>query len=220
MPGSRSAPIAHTSCGWLAGRAFEVPGRGRGLGRHVSTLDGDGKSRADPGRRRHDRWRRARRRPVDDADEDARRRGDDGPDCRSCLGRLRGRALRGAEDRGRRRARPDRAALADPGDRRHPLQRVARAPRDRRRRRRGADQPRQHRRPRQGRARRQGGQEGGRRDADRRQLRLAAGPSAGARPAGSGRGARRRRRSRRSRSSSGSTSATSRSPSRRRTCRR
>ena len=87
--------------------------------------------------------------------------------------------------------REDRPALADPRDRRHPLQRLARAPGDRRRRRRRPDQPRQHRRPRQGRARRQGREEGRDPDADRRQLGLAAGAPAGARAAGPGRGARR-----------------------------
>ena len=100
-----------------------------------------------------DRRRRARRRPVDDADADARRRGDDRADRRARLGRLRGRPLRGAEDRGRRGAAADRPALADPGDRGHPLQREPRAEGDRRRRRRRPDQPGQHRRPRQGRAR-------------------------------------------------------------------
>ena len=120
---------------------------GRGLGGHVSTLDRDGKSRADPRRRRHDRWRRSRRRPVDDTDEDARRRGDDRADRSARLRRLRGRPLRRAEDRGRGRARDDRPLLADPCDRRHPLQRVAGPARDRRRRRRGPDQPGQHRRP-------------------------------------------------------------------------
>ena len=65
--------------------------------------------------------------------------------------RLRDRARRRPEDRGRRRAAADREALAAPGDRRHPLQREPRAEGDRRRRRRGAHQPGQHRRPRQGR---------------------------------------------------------------------
>ena len=68
----------------------------------------------------------------------------------------------------------DRPPLADPGDRRHPLQRLARAEGDRGRGRGRADQPGQHRRPGQGRARRQGGEEGRDPDADRRQLRLAA----------------------------------------------
>ena len=104
-------------------------------------------------RRRPDRRRGASRRPVDDADEDARRPGDDGADRRAGERRLRDRARRGAEERGRRRAAEDRALLADPGDRRHPLQREPRAARDRRRRRGRPHQPRQHRRRRQGRAR-------------------------------------------------------------------
>ncbi len=111
-----------------------------------------GQRGADQGRQRRDRRRRARRRAVDDADEDARRRGDDRADRRARLGGLRDRARRGAEERGRRGAADDRPPLAAAGDRRHPLQRLAGAEGDRRRRRRRADQPRQHRRPGEGRA--------------------------------------------------------------------
>ena len=87
----------------------------------------------------------------------------------------------------------DRPPLADPGDRRHPLQREPRAEGDRGRRRRRADQPRQHRRARQGRRRRARREEGGHPDADRRQLRLAAEAPRRPRAAGPGRGARRGR---------------------------
>ena len=118
---------------------------------------------------------------------------DDRADRGARLGGLRDRTRGGSEERGRGGAAADRAALAAPGHRGHPLQRVARAEGDRRGRRRGADQPRQHRRPgqgRAGRARREGGRHP---DADRRQLGLAAEAPARARPGGSGRGARRRR---------------------------
>ena len=63
------------------------------------------------------------------------------------------------------------ARLAAAGDRRHPLQRLAGAARDRRGRGRRAHQPRQHRRPRQGRAGRAAGAGGRDADAHRRQLR-------------------------------------------------
>ena len=179
-----------------------------------------GQRGSDQGRQRRNRRRRARRRPVDDADEDARRRGDDGPDRRARLGRLRDRARGGAEERGRCGAADDRPPLADAGDRRHPFQRLAGAEGDRRRRRRGADQPRQHRRPREGRAGRARRQAGRDPDADRRQLRLAARAPARAGPART----RPRRswplRSRRSSCSRGSTTAISRSRSSRPTSRR
>ena len=100
--------------------------------------------------------------------------------------------VRRTEDRGRRGAEADRPLLADPGDRRHPLQRFARAEGDRRRRRRRAHQPGQHRRPGQGGARRRGGEEGRNPDADRRELGLAAEAPARPRAGRPGRGARRR----------------------------
>ena len=79
----------------------------------TARLAADGQRAPDHGRRRRDRRRSARRRPVDDADEDARRRGDDRADRRARLRRLRDRARRRAEDRGRRGA-----AAASSGSRR------------------------------------------------------------------------------------------------------
>ncbi len=107
--------------------------------------------------------------------------------------RLRDRPRRGSEDGGRGGALEDRPLLAGPDHRRHPLQREPRAEGDRPGRRGRAHQPRQHRRLRQGRrgrARREGE---GDPDADRRELRLAAEASRGARAEGSGGGARRGR---------------------------
>ena len=133
---------------------------------------------------------------------------------------LRDRPRRRAEARGRRGAAEDRALLADPGDRRHPLQREPRAEGDRGGRRRRPDQPRQHRRRRQGRAR-----------SSRRRRRPGSRCGSAPTPARcrststtSPRTTRPRRssrpRSRRCGCSRGSTSATSRSPSSRATCRR
>ena len=97
-----------------------------------------------------------------------------------------------------RGAQADRRRVADPGDRRHPLQPHARAQGDRRRRPLRPHQPGQHRRPRED---RRGGREGARgRDpaADRRELRLAAQAPARARAReprrGAGGGRRRVRR--------------------------
>ena len=93
-----------------------------------------------------------------------------------------------------RRARADRQGVADPGDRRHPLQLHARAQGDRRRRALHPHQPGQHRRPGQGRAGGREGQAGRRADADRRELRLAAQAPARARAREPRRGARGGRR--------------------------
>ena len=134
-----------------------------------------------------------RRHPVDDAHQDARRAGDDGADRRARERRLRDRARRGAEARGRRGAAAHHALLAAAGHRRHPLQRQPGAQGDRGRRRRGAHQSRQHRRPRQGRRGRHGGARGRHPDADRRELGLAAPSPRGARPGRPGGGARRGR---------------------------
>ena len=98
----------------------------------------------------------------------------------------------------------DRAALADPGDRRHPLQRLARAPGDRRRRRGRAHQPGQHRRARQDRAGRPRGEAGRDPDADRRERRLAARAPRRSSPARTPPRRSSSRRSSRSSSSSGS----------------
>ena len=70
-----------------------------------------------PGRRR---WRRADHGAVDDDHQDGRRRGHAAADLRAGGGRLRHRPLHVQRAGGRRGARPDRAALADPGHRRHP----------------------------------------------------------------------------------------------------
>ncbi len=89
--------------------------------------------------------------------------------------------------------REDRAPVADPGDRGHPLQRKPCTPRDRRGRRGGAHQPGQHRRARargRGRAR---SPEGEAADAHRRQLGLAAASPLRAGQPRPGRGARRGR---------------------------
>ena len=67
---------------------------------------------------------------------------------------------RRAARRGRGRAEDDRQALADPGDRRHPLQPHAGAEGDRRRRPLHPAQPGQHRRPREGRRGRREGDRG------------------------------------------------------------
>ena len=79
------------------------------------------------GRRRQDRRRRAvvvQSMTLTKTHDVA---GDDGADRGARERRLRDRARRGAEERGRRRAAEDRALLADPGDRRHPFQREPRA---------------------------------------------------------------------------------------------
>ena len=90
---------------------------------------------------------------VDDHDAHLRRQRDAAADRRADRDRLRHRPGRLPEPGRRRRARRDRAALADPGDRRHPLPAEVRLRRDRRRLRGRAGQPRQHpqvRRPGQG----------------------------------------------------------------------
>ena len=115
---------------------------------------------------------------------------DDGPDRRPRLRGLRDRPRGRPEDRGRRRPREARLPEPAPGHRRHPLQRLARAPGDRRGRRRRADQPGEHRRARQGRGGRARGQGEGHPDADRRQLRLAPRAPEAARPARHRAGAR------------------------------
>ena len=108
-------------------------------------------------------------------------------------GRRRPGPRRGSARRGRGGAADDRRALADPGDRRHPLQPHAGAEGDRRRRPLHPPQPGQHRRPREGRRGRRAGDRGRRADADRGQLRLAAQAPARARAREPGRGAGRRR---------------------------
>ena len=85
--------------------------------------------------------------------------------------------------------------VADPGDRRHPLQPHARAQGDRRRRPLHPHQPRQHRRLREDRRGRREGARGRGADADRGQLGLAAEAPARAGAREPGRGARGRRRS-------------------------
>ena len=84
--------------------------------------------------------------------------------------------------------------VADPRDRRHPLQPHAGAEGDRRRRALRAPEPGQHRRARQGRRGRRAGERQGRADAHRRELRLAAQAPARARARELRRGARDRRR--------------------------
>ena len=101
--------------------------------------------------------------------------------------------LRGAARAGRGGAEDDRQGIADPGDRRHPLQPHPGAESDRRRRPLHPPQPGQHRRPRQSRRGRREGERRRRADADRGQLRLAAQTPARARARGAGRGAGRRR---------------------------
>ena len=86
----------------------------------------------------------------------------------------------------------DRAAVAAPGDRGHPLQRLSRSEGDRRRRRGRPHQPGQHRRTRAGRGGRQGSEGEAGADADRRQCGIASRASARPRPQGHVRGARRR----------------------------
>ena len=186
-------------------RRLEPPRRGRGLGRHASHgarpcsapaarryPDRRWRARTRSASAASDRRRRAGRRPVDDPHEDPRRRGDDGADRRARLRRLRDRPRRRPEEGGRAGAAADRPPLAGPGDRRHPLQRLARPRRDRRRGPRRSHQPRQHRRAGQDRAGREGRKARRDPDADRRQRRLAAEAPRGARARGHGRGARRR----------------------------
>ena len=112
-----------------------------------------------------------------DADPDRRRR------------RRGHRARRGPAREGRRGAQDDRPRLADPGDRRHPFQLHAGFESPRRRGALRPAQPRQHRRSRQGRACDKARERARHAAADRRQLRLAAGPSARARVREPGRGA-------------------------------
>ena len=145
-------------------------------------------------RRRPDRRRRARRRADDDQDRDGEPVRHDGADPQG-RGRRRGhRARGGAARQGRRGAEDDRRRVADPGDRRHPLQPHAGAEGDRRRGALHPPEPGQHRRAREG--RRGGRSRPCRRHADahRRQLRLAAQAPARARAREPGRGAGHRRR--------------------------
>ena len=125
-------------------------------------------------RRGADRGRCPGRRADDDEDRDRQPGGDDGADPHRRRRRGGHRPRRGAPRRGRRGAEDDRQGVADPGDRRHPLQPHPGAEGDRRRRPLHPPQPGQHRRPREGRRGRGEGDRGGRADADRRQLRLAA----------------------------------------------
>ena len=145
-------------------------------------------------RRRPDRRRRARRRADDDEDGDGEPRRHDGadPHRRGRRGRHRpgGRPAR----EGRRGAQDDRQGVADPRDRRHPLQPHAGAEVDRRRGALHPPEPGQHRRAREGRRGRRQGARGRHADADRRQLRLAAQAPARARAREPRRGAGDRRR--------------------------
>ena len=126
----------------------------------------------DQGRQGRRRQRLPGVRAVDDHDAHVRRQHDPAADRRADRDRVRHRPGGLPQPGRRRRARRDRAALADPGDRRHPLPAEVRLRRDRRRLRRRTRQPRQHpqvRRPDQGdRARREGPRHV---DPDRRQRR-------------------------------------------------
>ena len=191
-----------------------------GTARELGYPARDAEHAPDLRRRRCDRRRRACRRPVDDADEDARRRGHDGADRGPRERRVRARPGRRPEDRGRRGAAEDRAPLAAAGDRGHPLQRQPRAEGDRGRRRRGADQPGEHRRRRQGRAGRRRGQAGTGSRCGSARTRARCRSTSPTWPSRTRPRRSSRRRSRRSASWSSSTSTTSRSASSRATCRR
>ena len=95
-------------------------------------------------------------------------------------------------EQGRGGAEDDRQGIADPGDRRHPLQPHPGAESDRRRRPLHPPQPRQYRRARESRRGRREGKRRGGADADRGQLRLAAQTPARAGARSAGRGAGRR----------------------------
>ena len=112
----------------------------------------------DHGRLGAGRRRRAGVRAVDDDDAHRRRQRHAPADRRAHRLGLPDRAGRRAQPGRRRGAAGDRAEVADPGDRRHPLPAEVRVRRDRRRLRGGPGQPRQH--PavrRQGQGDRQGG---------------------------------------------------------------
>ena len=122
----------------------------------------------------------------------SRRQHDAAADRRADRGRLRHRPGRLPVAGRRGRAAGDRAALADPGDRRHPLPAEVRVRRDRGRLRRGPGEPGQHpqvRRPGEGdRGRREGPRYV---DPDRRQRRFAGPAAAGEVRQGDARGAGR-----------------------------
>ena len=144
---------------------------------------------SDLGQGRADRGRCPGRGADDDQDRDCEPGRDHGADRPGRRGRLRPGPRRGAPRGGRRGAEDDRRRVADPGDRRHPLQLHAGTEGDRRGRPLHPAQPRQHRRPRQGRAGRRAGHRGRGADADRGQLRLPAQAPPRARALEPGRGA-------------------------------
>ena len=172
LPGSRAHLPRIRASGRRGSNSPNRPARPAGKPPPVRLIRGF--QAPDIRRRGADRGRCPGRRADDDEDRDRQPGGDDGADPHGRRRRGGHRARRGAARRGRRGAEDDRQGVADPGDRRHPLQPHPGAEGDRRRRPLHPPQPGQHRRPRESRRGRGEGDRGGRADADRRQLGLAA----------------------------------------------
>ena len=178
----RCGPRASRSAGRSAGRAgCPMTGVSLGMPKLPPPVAGAAAEvAADQGRLGAGGRRRAGLGAVDDDDADRGRQRDAAADRRADRVRLPDRAGGGAVPGRRRGAAGDRAQVADPGDRGHPLPAEVRLRRDRRRLRRGAGQPGQHQDVRRPGRRDRPGRRGRRRaDPDRRQRRLAGQAAAG-----------------------------------------